>query len=506
QDQRGGMPMMPPMMPPGAGGAGGGGGGGERSDASGLLDAGSEPWAGSGPPVGDPEAPFGAPPVDVPPVGQPPVTPPAENWSPGQDQPQSPGQDQRGGMPMMPPMMPPGAGGAGGGGSERSDASGLLDAGSEPWAGSGPAAGDPEAPFGAPPISAPPVGEASPVDAFDENEQQAPGQQVGGGMPMMPPMMPPGAGGLGGGGSERSDASGLLDAGSEPWASAGPPAGEPEAPSVPLPPAEVPSAPPAPQQRADPPTPVSDTGQVAGGVPVVPLVVPPLGALGPNRERERSVERPGTHEPLPDDSVPADADADVPADAGGGGGAPAAPVDPAAHEVEPSSVEAGEPELPQDHVPVVRHDDVAKDTGAWDSPGGLPWLLPFPVSNGADRDRERPAPDHSLRDTTPWEAEQTPGDSGYAAWRRASLGGDRRVAVTEERPPRCGGPDFTPEELAAMRAEERAEAERQAEEKAKAEAEADAEEEKERSSSDLLVRDNSAWGGGSAKPPPGALG
>ncbi|WP_258342257.1 hypothetical protein [Saccharopolyspora gregorii] len=356
--------------------------------------------------------------------------------------------------------------------------------------------GDPEAPFGASPVEAPSVGEASPVDVPDAGEQQSPGEPVRGGMPMMPPMMPPGA--SGGGGNERSEASGLLDAGSEPWESAGSVAGDPEVPVAAIqdgpgleaPHTEVPSEP---RERTAAPAPVGESGQVAGGMPVVPLVVPPLGGPGPNRDRERPVDSSGAGGWPPSDHAPAD-------EVGG-----PAPADTTAQEVEPVFAEGDRPDLPEDHVPVVRHEDVDKDTGAWDSTGGLPWLVPFPVAGGADREREQSTSDYSMRDTAPWEAESSDG-SGYAAWRRASLGGGERVAVEEQQPPRCGGPDFTPEELAAMREQERAEAERRAEAEAKAEAEAQDEEEKERSSSDLLVRDNSAWGGGSAKPPPGALG
>ncbi|MER6990042.1 hypothetical protein ABT311_12995, partial [Saccharopolyspora hirsuta] len=150
--------MMPPVSPPTPGGAGG-----ERSDSSGLLDVGDEPWSGVGTPpaVGDPHAPGGALPA-VPDLGVPsaetpgagtPVTetpgvetpgaelpgsevPTEQSWSPG-DLPagQGGGLDQRGGVPpMMPPVSPPTPGGAGG---ERSDSSGLLDVGDEPWSGVG---------------------------------------------------------------------------------------------------------------------------------------------------------------------------------------------------------------------------------------------------------------------------------------------------------------------------------------------------------------------------------
>lgn len=143
---------------------------------------------------------------------------------------------------------------------------------------------------------------------------------------------------------------------------------------------------------------------------------------------------------------------------------------------------------------MVREDESTKDTTAWDAPGVLPWLVPFPVGGSAERKREEPAPDHALRDTAPWEPE----DSGFATWRRANLAEGERIEP-EASPVRCGGPNYTREQLAAMRAEREAEA--------KAETEAEEEEEdKERTSSDLLVRDTSAWGGRTSAPPPGVLG
>ncbi|MQS18136.1 WXG100 family type VII secretion target [Streptomyces kaniharaensis] len=136
----GGMPMMPGM----GGGAPGQNASGERSDASGLLDANGEPWAGS--PLADEEvgSPLGTAAggaaLDLPPVRT------ADLDGPGLGAPGAsvlPGFGETGGAaggaeaPGMGMPMMPGMGGAAAGQNapgERSDASGLLDSDIEPWA------------------------------------------------------------------------------------------------------------------------------------------------------------------------------------------------------------------------------------------------------------------------------------------------------------------------------------------------------------------------------------
>ncbi|WP_132494756.1 hypothetical protein [Saccharopolyspora elongata] len=490
QQDRGGMPMMPPMMPPGAGG--GQGSGAERPDASGLLDAGEQPWGENPPGLGLPEAPQGADPGGV-----------GLNVPPG-------GQQGPGGMPMMPPMMPPGAGGGQGSNAERPDASGLLDAGEKPWESAGPNVGEPEAPpEGVPPVAGPQ--DWSPGQGLPQN-----GQQVPGGMPMVPPMMPPGAGGQGSN-AERPDASGLLDAGEKPWESTRPNAGEPEAPDGAAPGGPVLGMPPTNVEtpgltldagmplegvpRAAGPqdwTPGESTPpggqQVPGGMPMVP---PGAGGQGSSAER-------------PDASGLLDAGDKPWESAGSDGGEPEAPNGTPAHPAE-SVGQSGEDtagpgnpaETPEDHVPVVRRDAAEQDTSAWDVPSdGLPWLVPFAVAaRPEESERDRPAPDHALRDDRPWTGAPS-SDNGYATWRSAKWAEGNGKPVEDEQPLMCGGPTLSPEEAAAMRAEKQAQAEAEA---AAAEAEEE-DEKKERSRADLLVRDNSAWGAGPATPPSGVIG
>ncbi|HEV7979126.1 hypothetical protein [Amycolatopsis sp.] len=189
----GGMPGSPGAS------AAGGGSGAERSDASGLLNGGPKPWAGTPPPgLGDPNG------VDAP------ATDPAEWATSNQRQAQGfPGAGSGmpgGGMPGSPGA----SAAAGGSGAERSDASGLLGNETKPWAGTDmPGMGDPNG------VDAPAT---DPAEWASTNQQQAQGFR-GAGMP--PPGSPgsPGAGAnAGGSGAERSDASGLLGNETKPWA------------------------------------------------------------------------------------------------------------------------------------------------------------------------------------------------------------------------------------------------------------------------------------------------
>ncbi|MEU8510967.1 hypothetical protein AB0C76_05165 [Kitasatospora sp. NPDC048722] len=141
-----GMPMMPGM----GGAAAGQNAPGERSDASGLLDANGEPWAGS--PLTDEEvgSPLGTAAggaaLDLPPVRTADLDGPGLGLPDAQAAPGAtvlPGFGEAGGAagsaeaPGMGMPMMPGMGGAAAGQNapgERSDASGLLDGDIEPWA------------------------------------------------------------------------------------------------------------------------------------------------------------------------------------------------------------------------------------------------------------------------------------------------------------------------------------------------------------------------------------
>lgn len=191
---------MPPPGSPGAPGAGAnaGGSGSERSDASGLLGNETQPWTGS----------------DVPGLGDPNGVAPAKDAAEWATANQAPGFLMTPGMSPGSPGMPGSAAAAGGSGSERSDASGLLGNESEQWTGVETAgAGDPHG------IDAP---AADPAEWASVEQQQA---QLPG-MGAIPGL--PGANAASGsGGAERSDASGLLDNGNDPWAGPAPVAGDP---------------------------------------------------------------------------------------------------------------------------------------------------------------------------------------------------------------------------------------------------------------------------------------
>jgi hypothetical protein len=349
-------------------------------------------------------------------------------------------------------------------------------------------------------VDAPPVG--------DQNNR--------GGMPMMPPMSPGGAGNNQA--AERPDSAGLLEAGKEPWESEAPDLGEPEAPQGTLPgstaaemsPVDIPAelaepdveplgfVPPVPgPQGWSPGATTPANGTRPGGPPVMPP--------GTGNPKDQTPERPDSSGLLETTGTPWEND-------GPDLGEPAAPqgaetrqaadwAAPAETPVQPASEPEAElaEEMPEDWVPVVRRDDGEQDTSAWDVPGGgLPWLVPFPVSTRPEEEeRDRPAPDYALRDTRPWEPE----DSGAADWKNAKWAeGDTLVDEEEEQPILCGGPAGASADIEAEEERARAEAEQ---------AEADEEEEdeeKERTAADLLVRDTSAWGDKPAGPPSGVIG
>lgn len=131
-------------------------------------------------------------------------------------------------------------------------------------------------------------------------------------------------------------------------------------------------------------------------------------------------------------------------------------------------------ELPPYRVAVVRRENVEEDTSAWDVVGsGVAWLTLFAGTGSGDAVQDGPA------------------GSGYVTWRR-----DANVTLPrDDEPVRCGGPVLTAEESAVREAELLAEEAPPPEE----------DEESERTSADLLVRNDSAWGDGAA-PPPGVLG
>lgn len=233
----GGMPYMPGL----GGGAAGQAAGhnGERSDASGLLDASGKPWAGAtnvGADIGNHlGTAAGGEGLSLPTEHAPGLG--AEEALPGEGAGTGTGVGTDGalgeGMPFMPGMGGSAAGQAASGhNGERSDASGLLAASAEPWAGGtaldgevgghGAAAGGEG--LGLPTERAVTSGE--PVAAAEETTADETAT-AGEGMPFLPGT---GAAGAAAGerNGERSDASGLLDPSADPW-SADPAASEPEA-------------------------------------------------------------------------------------------------------------------------------------------------------------------------------------------------------------------------------------------------------------------------------------
>ncbi|MEU3341158.1 WXG100 family type VII secretion target [Streptomyces sp. NPDC006668] len=205
------MPMVPGM-----GGGVPGVSGDEPSDASGLVDPSVEPWKGDSGAAGEDPLPTAEGLGDrsglKPWAGSPEVgTPGAGVGGVGAGMP---------GMPMVPGM---GGGVPGVSGDEPSDASGLVDPSVEPWKGDTGVAGEDSLPTagvsgGGNGLTLPAGGPTAPVSLAGGAGSAEPwtGSGAGAGMPYMPPMG--GASGAGGkGGGEPSDASGLLEASTEPW-------------------------------------------------------------------------------------------------------------------------------------------------------------------------------------------------------------------------------------------------------------------------------------------------
>ena len=207
-----GMPPMTPMSPPAGAGAGP-----DRSDAAGLVNAGSELWEHGEDGLGAPDASAGAVPVGA--GSQPP--------------------------PPMTPMSPPAGTGSG---PERSDASGLVGAGKDLWERAEDGVGAPDASAGAVPVSA---------------GSQPP--------PPMTPMSPPAGAAAG---PERSNAAALIGAGSEAWEPAGDDAGAPDAPTGAQPAPVVAQSPGAATEGR---TPMTDDELWLSRAPVTPAAaIPPV--------------------------------------------------------------------------------------------------------------------------------------------------------------------------------------------------------------------------------------
>jgi hypothetical protein len=151
-----------------------------------------------------------------------------------------------------------------------------------------------------------------------------------------------------------------------------------------------------------------------------------------------------------------------------------------------------------DRIAVVQPDEGTEDISAWDVPlGALPWLLP-PATAGRDENRREEvsslapqvAPGELLppAESVPEPAPE-PGSPALATWRRVK--GDPtgtpapKEYLTLDRPV-CGGPTYTPEQLAAMEAEDEEAARREAEQE-------EAEAAKERTAIELLKQDDTAW-------------
>ncbi|MFJ9631617.1 WXG100 family type VII secretion target [Streptomyces sp. NPDC101175] len=271
------------------------------------------------------------------------------------------------GMPYMPGMGGTGSGGAGQT-AEPTDASGLLDASADPWDGEEIPGGD---------------------EVGSELGAAAGGEGLGtAGLPYLPGMGGTGAPGAGRDGTnERTDASGLLDPSTEPWA------GD--------------------EESGD-----DEAGSLTGVLPGTPYL-PGFGATGPaagtapGRANARSGERAG--EQSPEEEASADAEAPV---AVGSDGLPLPAVAPAAVAPQP---------------PV---DDGEEDFSAWEAGAGA--FVPLLWAVGAERERE------------PESAVAEPGVSGEprGTWRPdrtgggASAGPDARAVV----PVGCGDGGPEPEE------------------------------------------------------------
>ncbi|MCH0567246.1 hypothetical protein [Streptomyces sp. MUM 2J] len=488
-----GMPMMPgaggmPMMP-GIGAGTPGAGNTDRSDASGLLAHNTEPWTGD-PSVAETIGSNGtqtggdglALPIDA-----------RTEALPGQ-----PGTTQNeaidtNGMPMMPgaggmPMMPGiGAGTPGAGNTDRSDASGLLAHNTEPWTGdpvaideivggaeaggegfapqtlSGGTATDSDGPL-ITPLSTP--AREAPVAEPEGPTETAAGE------PGMPGMMPGVGATSAGREEERADASGLLSPEMLPWSAEADPAG-------------------------DRPVVGAHDGLGEGELPAALLGAAAGAAIGAGwadsrggaaerRDRhqdddaalvllpmggDRGQMRSATEEPDPEGSVEADEN-----------GLATEPVPPQ----EPVSGARDEPQLPDDHVALVRADGPeAEDTAAWDSAGAS--FAPLLWSARSEDEQEVLAPGWATEDESTWTGQAGPPaeDDGprLSTWRpdrsAPTAPGDTVVPAVPLRSFAGDPSELTAELLAQKPVEDEDRAE---------------DEQPSRGIADLLVQEGETWG------------
>lgn len=324
------------------------------------------------------------------------------------------------GMPYMPGMGGTGAGGAGQT-AEPTDASGLLDASADPWDGEEIPGGD---------------------EVGSELGAAAGGEGLGtAGMPYMPGMGGTGAPGAGRDGTnERTDASGLLDPSTEPWAGA--------------------------EETGD-----DEAGSLTGALPGVPYL-PGFGTTGPEantatgRANTRTGERAG--EPTTDEEGTTEGrTAEESTTEEGTVEARTAPVTAEA----PVAVGSDGLPLPaHDHSAVVRQpqaDDGEEDFSAWETGVGAGAFVPLLRAVRGERERE----------SDPVAAE--PGVSGEprGTWQPDRTGGGAPAGVGAGvlRAAACG--DGGPEP------EEPDEPEEEAEEEPAA-----------RGIADLLVQSENTWG------------
>ncbi|GAA4794616.1 WXG100 family type VII secretion target [Streptomyces ziwulingensis] len=320
------------------------------------------------------------------------------------------------GMPYMPGMGGTGAGGAAPT-AEPTDASGLLDSSADPWEGAEVPGGD---------------------EVGSDAGAAAGGEGLGlgmGGMPYLPGM----GGGAGAsaagrdGTGERTDASGLLDPSTEPWAGEEE-TGDDEAGSLEATPPGVPCLPGfdagAPTARAAAGVPGVPDGRRAGAAALVaadPVAAAPVAAD-------------------PAEEAPAAGEAVAPPDTG------------------TASVAVG-----SDGLPLPGNDD-EEDFSAWEAGTGagafVPLLWAVRGADGRQTD-ERPEPGSSAEPRGTWQPDRTgtePSSGARAGVRGPALCGD-------------GGPEPEPEEPEPEEPDETPD-----------------EEQSSRSSADLLVQPQSTWG------------
>jgi hypothetical protein len=469
-----------------------------------------------------------------------------------------PGQQVPGGMPSM---MPPGAGGQPGAGAERPDSSGLLGGVDEPWTGIGDVGKIGSTADVMPPSARPESWAATPADSVPAPAETEPGAPV-----VQPPVVPPGVGAPATG-PERSGSSALLGGDTNTWESVPSPLGTeqlsatPAAPLAPwaVPPGEevviLPEMPaegfPAPEDVVSPAA-TAAFAEPAEDVDLTPAAAPagwaesssvvPAAQEGPSAAATAAVlgasavtaaaafgpiapQSPGA----PATSVTARGGVPAGPSPSGTGPSPSGSGSAAPHHTEfPHVDDEGDVEDDRDEdraggglvlqgggagpmpgvdsVVVVRPDDAAQDTSAWDA-GGADFLLPgtfMPVvvakSDRSGWDGEQQAPDITLKSAEPWESEPA---IAHATYRRRKAGEPPTVVDSFVAPPSCGDEYSIPaderEAYLAAEAERAAQAERQDEE------EDEDTEPEERSAADLLNESGSAWGASKVSQPTGVL-